>query len=146
MDVWKEGDEFYSLHFQEWRAATILNQVENTDLVGRRRITIPEPAGWISVQDRLPTEKEQDQFKILLASKEGTVCLSTQTIMQAAFWMIVPPVPEPTPDPDEEAWEEWDAKNLIRSYSVNNSEADRAMKEGFLAGRRSVARKGGQDA
>lgn len=114
--------------------------------VVRRRMTLPEPQGWISVKERMPTKEDaNNQGAVLWISSEHRVAYGNwdNPADGDCFWSTVPNLPSPPKHPDEEAWEEWSKKNLMRNYSVGNAEADAALKEGFMAGRKSVATDGG---
>lgn len=139
VDVWQEGDETCGPY--GWHATNYFGGVVKDGEDGRRRMTLPEPQGWISVKERMPTKEDAD---VLLWN--GNVCYLSSSdrvlIASPTHWMSLPNPPAPI-DPDEEAWEEWSKNNLMRNYSVGNAEADAALKEGFMAGRKSVATDGG---
>lgn len=152
-DVWQEGDQFWARTIKcEWRGMTILGGSVIEGEVGRRRMTLPEPQGWISVKERMPTKEDsgaQDCVLWMFASKSIIAAgWDKQWVeLKATHWMSIPPAPkepkEPK-DPDEEAWEKA-YKDLDPDQTWTQS-AIGAGKSAFMAGRKSAAAEGSSHA
>jgi hypothetical protein len=139
MDAGEEGDQ-WSSDWLIWRDVD-----KNTPLLtikGRRRLVkLPEPQGWIDVRDRMPTAEDSNNAgAVLWLSSEDHVEYGDwdDAGEDSQFWSAVADLPFQSKDSDEQAWDEWSSKNLMRNYSLGNEEASKALKEGFLAGRNSL--------
>lgn len=149
VDVWQAGDEIQNpiVKWERVPPSWINWEVGRDSQLGRRRMTLPDPQGWISVKERMPTKEDASKEGLIIWGWNDNSCLPldwrTGIHQELKWWRPFKFEPVPFTDPDEEAWEEWSKKNLMRNYSVGNAEADAALKEGFMAGRKSVATDGG---
>lgn len=142
VDMWQEGDEIEN-HVVQWEAvpSTWIGFIVRRDApVSRRRMTLPEPQGWISVKERMPTKEDANKEGNVLwfRSDGGRICpqISGWDKFGEWFthWMSFPDDPVPA-DPDEEAWQQFLIASHVRNWGRVFMES---AKEGFLAGRKSV--------
>lgn len=142
VDMWQEGDEYLVSNIVvEWDKVTRdFDPVDKDHKVGRRRMTIPEPQGWISVKERMPMRwdgnseglviwrlHEPSHEKLIVTAKYDAPEMEELSL----FWC---PLRDPEGlDDGEKAWME----HLQRFPNTKN------MKWLFMAGRKSVATDGG---
>jgi hypothetical protein len=113
--------------------------------VVRRRIILPEPQGWISVNERMPMKED--------ANKQGMVVWwdglnrndGDWDDYEEGFthWSTVIDALEPDRDPDEEAWDFFKGSILHAQPELEKGISWEFEKKVFLAGRKSVATEGG---
>jgi hypothetical protein len=110
----------------------------------RRRITLAEPQGWISVKERMPTKEDANkQGMVLWWDGHNAVSDRPWDAAHATHWKTLPDYPEPDKDADEEAFSEWWSENNLQNATLGVEEMERLMKHSFLAGRKSVVTEGG---
>jgi hypothetical protein len=119
--------------------------LRDNDWLARRRITLSEPQGWISVKDRMPTKED--------ANKQGMVVWwdglnrndGDWDDYEERFthWSTVIDALEPDRDPDEEAWDFFKGSILHAQPELEKGISWEFEKKVFLAGRKSVATEGG---
>jgi hypothetical protein len=127
-DVYMEGDEFLEKE-GTWETNSVRGYTIEKSVVGRRRITLPEPQGWISVKERMPTKEDG---RIIWASIHGGRPVGVLPNFEYTHWMALPTL---TLDPDEEAFNQWWGNTPV---------GDRELaKRTFISGRKSVVTEGG---
>lgn len=138
MDAGEDGDQ-WSSDGLIWRDID-----KNTPLLTikfrRRLVTLPEPQGWISVKERMPTKEDGNkQGMVLWIDSELSVGVGSWDIHERGWqshWTAIPDDPEPERDADEEAWKEYERReNEDCRWS---SDEWTLCKKLFLAGRRSA--------
>jgi hypothetical protein len=118
--------------------------------VVRRRIILPEPQGWISVNERMPTKDDangREEVLWLRRDDSGNSPVVGPWEWERSLynhWTTIPDDPELEVDPDEEAFGEWWSENNLKNATLGVEEMERLMKHSFLAGRKSVATEGGE--
>jgi hypothetical protein len=145
-DVWQEGDEISNpvVKWEQVPPSWIKWEVKDGP-IGRRRITLSEPQGWISVKDRMPTKED--------ANKQGMVVWwdglnrndGDWDDYEERFthWSTVIDALEPDRDPDEEAWDFFKGSILHAQPELEKGISWEFEKKVFLAGRKSVETEGG---
>ncbi len=137
VDVWQERDE--CLTEKGWRAI-LMGAVgaicHSYEAQGRRRITLPEPQGWVSVKERMPTKEDASKEGLIIWGWSDNSCLPldwrTGIHQEPKWWRPFKFEPVPVTNPDEEAWGEW-WKETGSKYGHQS-----AMEVAFMAGRKSV--------
>jgi hypothetical protein len=145
----QRGDEYHLKGEGPWVSVEVNDigdVIDHGHVPYRRRITLPEPQGWISVKERMPTKEDGNkQGNVLwrMSFKDGDRRLrqglwDTEIDPCLTHWVAIPDEPEDESNPDEEAFEKFWKKaggiswGRIEALSI------------FLAGRKSVATEGGQ--
>lgn len=145
-EVWQKGDQYFNGSIESWENSTSRiwgSPAGHYDKPARRRMTLPEPQGWISVKERMPTKEDADDYgRVIWLRTDGAVYTERWNGKATWYhgWLPIPPIPKKPKDPDEEAWEKAWPDLQRTSYS------EEAAKAAFMAGRKSVTTEGGSHA
>jgi hypothetical protein len=146
-DIYTEGDEISNpvVKWEQVPPSWIGWDLAKESQISRRRITLPEPQGWISVKERMPTKEDANKQGMVLWSH---IMYGSRAVFgcpwdhprphsDATHWTTIPDDPELDQDADEKAWE-------IHMKGVKYASAfvQAAAHDAFLAGRKSVATEG----